>query len=112
MEALFVSWMFTCFIGSGAVYIAIYFFGGGHEAAIKMFNHVIFSASIGGLVGAIFSGILFVVFLVLGNALSLDLDAWMDFIGTQGLTVIFFANISVMSAFIAITESPFGNKNK
>ena len=108
MEALFISWMFTCFIGSGALYITIFLLGGGHKPAIKIFNHVIYSASVGGLVGALFSGLLFVIFLMLSYVFNIDFDSWIDFIGTQGLTVIFFANISVMSAFIAINKSPIG----
>ena len=104
MEVLFVSWMFSCFIGGAGIYLYVFYFSKDYEAAVKMFNHVVITATIGGIIGSIFSVGLYLVLLIPDALGFLDIDALTEYIGKMGLSVILFSNIAVMSAYVATTR--------
>ena len=100
MEAIFVIWLLTCMLGSGFFFIYERLSGRTPEEAGNTFNVLAGSAGIGGLIGGLMTAGAFILLMLIETITGLvSIDAIFEFIGTNGLIVFFFSNVSVASAF-------------
>ena len=101
MESVFIIWAFTCVIGSSVHYLYERLNGMDHVTASKVFNRIAAASGLAGLIGGIITCVLCLLLIILDELLGLvDIWAFYDFLGSQGLGVFLFSNIAVSAAYL------------
>ena len=105
MEAVFMIWMFTCFIGSSIFYIFEKLNGTSSERAGEVWNIVVKSSAMGGLIGGVMTLAIYLLLSIIEVTIGIvTVQGIIDYVGKTGLVVFFFSNVSVASAYLAIGD--------
>jgi len=106
MEAVFITWMFSCCMGASVIYIYEKMRGNGTKRAVEVWNVIVASSAIGGVIGSLITVCIYLLLMFIEMTTGiLHLDSILDYIGTTGIAVAFFSNISVSSAYLALTRA-------
>ena len=105
MEAIFMVWMFTCFIGSSLIYIFEKLNGSSTERAGEVWTIVVKSAAMGGLIGGVMTVAAYLILSIIEVTIGIvNVDGIIEYVGSTGLVVFFFSNVSVAAAYLALDD--------